>query len=183
MKCPPGHIRNSKLRSDLGGEGLDDSLWEAHMHKLYSTWQHVKGRCYNANDKRFPRYGGRGIRMTAAWRMNFARFATDMGLPPEPTGDWSIERQDTDGNYEPSNCVWANAKEQANNRSTSHLLTWDDMVHTISEWSELTGIPGNVIQRRVSDGWPIASVLTVPVLPATIAKRRHAAAERRRSAS
>lgn len=75
-------------------------------------------RCYNKNSKSFSYYGGRGITVCVAWS-DFQAFLAHMGT--KPVKGMSIERLDTNGNYEPGNCVWANATQQARNTRRTKL--------------------------------------------------------------
>lgn len=79
----------------------------------------MKCRCFNPNIRDFKNYGGRGITVCDRWKNSFVEFFNDMGLKPGP--DYSLDRIDVNGNYEPSNCRWATRKEQVNNRTIRRI--------------------------------------------------------------
>jgi hypothetical protein len=83
------------------------------ISSTYQSWASMKYRCTRRNSAHWPKYGGRGISVCAEWLDSFDRFVADMGERPPHT---TIDRIDNDGNYEPSNCRWADAKTQRSNQ-------------------------------------------------------------------
>lgn len=95
----------------------------------YRTWIRIKTRCENKNTPYYSNYGGRGISVCKEWSESFEKFYADMGK--RPSSQHSIERKDNNGNYEPSNCVWAtrteqqhNIRKQKNNTSGANGVEW-----------------------------------------------------------
>jgi hypothetical protein len=80
----------------------------------YIAWSGMKQRCNNPKCKGYPNYGGRGIRVCDRWADSYLNFLADMGRRPKR--GYSLDRINNDGHYEPGNCRWADAKEQAANK-------------------------------------------------------------------
>lgn len=129
---------------------------------IYRVYRTMLSRCYNPNVERYPIYGARGIRVCDRWRGDggFENFMSDMG--PRPDG-YSIERRNSDGAYEPSNCRWANAKEQANNTARNRRIEWQGRNQTLAQWSEEIGIKAITIHMRIKAGWTVEKALTMPL--------------------
>ena len=80
----------------------------------YNSWIGMKDRCYNPNNKEYDYWGGRGIKVCDEWLHDFATFYNHVGSKPGP--EYSIDRINNNGNYEPGNVRWATALEQSNNK-------------------------------------------------------------------
>lgn len=80
---------------------------------LHMAWMNMRNRCNNPSDAKFRHYGGRGVIVCDRWN-DFVAFAQDVG--PHPGIGYTLDRIDTNGNYEPGNVRWATRKVQARNQ-------------------------------------------------------------------
>jgi len=101
-----GCKRQEAIRKSLTTHGKSN-------HRLYKTWTDMIRRTSNPKSRIYKYYGGRGIKVCNRW-LDINNFIKDMdssyviGL--------SIDRIDNDGNYEPSNCRWADRNTQSRNK-------------------------------------------------------------------
>lgn len=84
----------------------------------YKVWHNMMQRCNNSKNHAYKYYGGRNIKVCNEWH-NFQNFYKDMGDKPLKL---TLDRIDTNGNYEPSNCRWATMQEQTANRNKRGFL-------------------------------------------------------------
>lgn len=128
----------------------------------YYSWSSMMTRCTNPKHAKYADYGGRGISVCARW-MKFENFLADMG--PRPAGK-TIERKESDGNYEPSNCIWATRQRQSNNTRRNTIIEHGGRQQTVSEWADEIGLPYNTLLARLHRlKWPIERALTTPAGP------------------
>jgi hypothetical protein len=131
--------------------------------RLYSIWQNMKQRCYNANVPAFPLYGGRGISVCEEWRTDFQVFkawADGRGYADNLT----LERVDVNGNYEPSNCKWIPLPDQSANRRSSITKSYDGETKILSEWAKdpRCVVGYHTLYARIRNGWDMHRAMTLP---------------------
>ena len=130
-------VRNRKDQTTHG---------EAHI-RLYRIWAHMKSRC-NANGKsNGKRYADRGIKVCKEWQeyANFREWALSNGYDD----NLSIDRIDVNGNYEPSNCRWASAKQQGRNRENTLYVDYHGEKMTLKDACEIAGIAYQTAYKRI----------------------------------
>jgi hypothetical protein len=128
---------------------------------VYHVWVNMLTRCYNKSSKGYRTYGAKGIRVCKRWRHNFAAFLEDLGEPP--TTKHTIERINTSLGYRPNNCRWATMKEQQNNRTNNHAVTFNGRTQNLGEWADQYGLPKSTLLNRLGIlGWSIEKALTTP---------------------
>lgn len=125
----------------------------------YINWLAMKSRCENPNNQDYRLYGGRGVTICDRWQ-SFGNFLADMGHRPFPRA--TIERKDTNGNYEPGNCVWATQKTQTRNKRANRLITIDGVTKCLGEWCELYGRDYRLVHHRIQNGWTPEAALSTP---------------------
>lgn len=124
---------------------------------MYVIWYNMILRCTNKEQMYYKDYGGRGIKVCNRWRRSFIDFCTDMG--ERPSKEYSLDRINNNGNYEPGNCRWATKVEQANNARSNRIVCYRGEKLTVAMLARKTGIDAKRIYRRLSQGMTLDKAL------------------------
>lgn len=135
------------------------------LSRLYRIYGGMKSRCFYKKHMHYDNYGGRGITICDEWLdsedgfINFYNWAVHNGYKD----DLSIDRNNNDGNYEPSNCSWENTKKQRNNCRNSHIVTAFGQEKTIQQWCDEIDIKYTTLAERLRRGWATEKAISTPV--------------------
>lgn len=163
---PTGNL-NSGVSKGCGCDAASRISAERRTHgrsntHTYYVWQDMKKRCLYPKHVSFASYGGRGISVCDQWVKSFEAFFLDMGEAPD---GMSIERNDVNGNYEPSNCRWATAYEQHLNTRRTKLVDLADgrgSLAMVAQCKHLD-LDYRTVQTRINKhGWDIIRAFSTP---------------------
>lgn len=115
--------------------------------RIYNTWAHMKQRCYNPKNASYDRYGARGIKVCEEWQnfISFCEWAMSNGYNDKLT----LDRINSDKDYCPENCRWADIEMQNNNKSDTNLITYNGKTQSIAKWAKELGIKYSTLNRRI----------------------------------
>lgn len=125
---------------------------------IYRHWLNMRNRCNNTRYSKYHLYGGRGIKVCKEWDDydEFRKWSLKNGYKEGLT----LDRINTNGDYEPTNCRWVNWKTQQNNKRNNHYITYNNETHTMMEWSEIRNINYSTLRNRINTyKWSIGRAL------------------------
>ena len=130
--------------------------------KISGVFTAMIDRCKNPKNKRYKRYGGRGITICPEWsgkngRENFISWAKSSGYKKGLT----IERINNDGDYSPENCKWATKYEQNRNTIQNNNVYIDGVKMCISDVAKMFNINRMTLYYRLKRGIDIKKAIKI----------------------
>lgn len=117
-------------------------------HPLQHVWQGMKERCYNEKCKVYHSYGGRGIIMCAEWRNSIGAFC-EWGMINGYAKGLELDRENNNGNYEPSNCRFITPAQNSRNRRSNIWITYNNKTMILKDWATELGINYKSLHKKM----------------------------------
>ncbi len=122
-------------------------------HRTYRIWKAMKSRCNWKGHEAAARYSN--VKVCERWN-SFLDFFNDMGHPPSDSH--SLDRIDPYGNYAPSNCRWATAQVQSENKRNNIIVLIDGVCVCAKKASKMLGINYHTLLWRLRNNKPLRGV-------------------------
>ena len=136
---------------------------------LYRVWDGIVQRCCNPNAKNYHNYGGRNIQIFDEWRKNFSTFEAYC-LSNGWKHGLQVDRINNDAGYFPGNIRFVTCSQNARNKRTNHMITFNGETLCFTDWCERFGMSESTLWRRLTSGWSVEDALTKPLQKRTRAK-------------
>ena len=155
-----GCFRAEVTAKETGKKIQKHGMWNT---RLYHIWQRMKQRCSPSCPKHeIHNYYDKGIRVCAEWESGFELFM-NWALCNGYKENLSIDRIDGNKNYEPSNCRWATAREQTNNRRNSYFVEYKGKTKALTDWADVLKIAPSTLSNRLRRGMSVEDAFERPV--------------------
>lgn len=142
-----GYSLRNKTTQSCGCVSIEKSTIHAQAkNPLFPHWCSMMARCRNPKVLKYPFYGGRGIKVCERWN-DVRNFIQDMG--PKPRPDYTLDRINGDGDYEPSNCRWASRAAQQSNLRSNHRVKITSTELNLTQWERVIGVAKRSFHQRV----------------------------------
>ena len=134
--------------------------------RLYKVWIDMRNRCNNPNNRRYKRYGLKGIKVCKEWDnyLTFYEWAILNGYKENTKKKYTVDRIDNSKGYCPENCRLLSIQEQQSNRTNNCLITYKGETHTVSQWSRILNINVQTIFNRIKKDLPVEQLLSTKSL-------------------
>ena len=123
--------------------------------KEYSSLASAIKRCNIPTHQDFERYGGRGIKVDECFTGPDGVINLIKEIGHRPSNEYSLDRINTNGHYEPGNVRWATAAQQARNRRDNITVTIEGVTKCLAEWAEEKGQVYKTVWLRYQRGAPL----------------------------
>lgn len=142
-------------------------MWKT---RIFGIWTGMLNRCRNEKLVLYRIYGGRWISVCDRWK-KFENFLEDMwpSYFEHREKHWkqntTLDRKDSDWNYEPSNCRWATCSEQARNKNTleRYDFEWERLL--LVEIAERIWLKYATLRKRIKYyGWSFEKAVSTPLI-------------------
>lgn len=110
------------------------------------TWQSMLHRCSKTYNTSYKNYGAKGIKVCERWH-KFENFLADMGK--RPSENHTLDRINPKGNYEPSNCRWADWNTQSRNRTNNVNVKINNQTMCSSQAAKFLNVHESKISKLV----------------------------------
>lgn len=151
VKC--GSLTSGATRSC----GCHGEKYRPKEHKrLYNVWTTMNSRCRNPRHPSYKYYGACGVSVCDEWRRfgPFAEWMFSHGYNEQAErGEYTIDRIDSNGNYEPNNCRVISFKDQQRNKYSNVNTTLHGRLVCATELAEMLGVEFELVRVLVKCGY------------------------------
>lgn len=146
-----------KCNVKAGHETFAKKLWGGMLpddldRNLKDRWNNIKARCEDPTSRHYPRYGGRGIRLSDEFQ-DPRVFVAYVKALPNMSLSLELDRIDNNRGYERGNLRWVDNRTNVNNREISRHVVYNGKKMPLTDFvAHCTDLSYTYVTRLLKEG-------------------------------